>query len=103
MSAYKDALHIARDEAGSRLTLAQELLGKCRGVVVLAAFVALRPVAEGILVEVISDSPTSDPTSLADAARELLENATLVLPSEPCALVIVDDYGTGTQEIWRAV
>jgi hypothetical protein len=103
MSAYKDALHITSNESGSRLTLAHELLAAGRGIVVLDGFLALRPTPEGLLAEIISDRSSQDPAALVDAARELLAQATLVLPHDPSAMVVVDDYGTGTLEIWRAV
>src|SRR3546814_44449 len=103
MSAYKDALHITSNESGGRLALAQDLLGTGQGVVVLDDFLALRPTPEGLLAEVISDSSSRDPATLVDAARSLLDQATLVLPIQPYAMLVVDDYGTGTLEIWRAV
>jgi hypothetical protein len=103
MSAYKDALHITSDESGSRLALAQDLLGTGQGVVVLDGFLALRPTPEGLLAEVISDGASRDPAALVGAARSLLDQATLVLHVQPYAFLVVDDYGTGTSEIWRAV
>jgi hypothetical protein len=103
MSAYKDALHITSNESGARLALAQDLLRTGQGVVVLDDFLALRPTREGLLVDVISDSSSREPATLVDAARSLLDQATLVLPIQPHAMLVVDDYGTGTLEIWRAV
>ena len=103
MSAYKDALHITSNESGRRLALAHDLLGSGQGVVVLDGVIALRPTPEGLLAEVISDSSSRDRATLIDAARSLLAQSTLVLPAQPYAILVVDDYGTGTLEIWRAV
>ena len=103
MSAYKDALHISSKESGSRLALARDLLSSGQGVVVLDGFLALRPTPEGLLAEVISYGSSPEPVALVDAARVLLEQATLVLPAQPYATLIVNDYGPGTMEVWRAV
>ena len=104
MSAYKDALHIKSDESGGRLALAQELLATGQGVVVLAGEVALRPSGRELLCEVIADGSETDFASEVASARELLARSTLGLSVATRNLqwFVVDDYGTGTQELWRA-
>jgi hypothetical protein len=105
MSAYRDALHIKSDESGSRLTLAQDLLTTGQGVVVLNGVLALRSNGHEILCEVISNGPSADFSSEVASAKDVLARSTLGLPSAAgIALqwIVVDDYGTGTQELWRA-
>ena len=104
MSAYKDALHIKSDESGGRLALAQELLATGQGVVVLDGVVALRPSGRELLCEVISDGSGTGFASEVASARELLARSTLGLSASTRKLqwLVVDDYGTGTQELWRA-
>ena len=104
MSAYKGDLHIKSDERGSRLALAQELLATRQGVVVLDSLLALRPFDGGILCEVIATGSKEDFASQAARAQDLLAISTLRLPPAGRTLqwIVVDDYGTGTRELWRA-
>jgi hypothetical protein len=104
MSAYKAALHIKSDESGGRLVLAQELLATGQGVVVLDGVVALRPSGSELLCEVIADGSETDFGSVVASARELLATSTLGRSATQRNLqwLVVDDYGTGTQELWRA-
>ena len=104
MSAYKGDLHIKSDERGLRLALAQELLATRQGVVVLDSLLALRPFDGGIICEVIARRSKDDFASQAALAQDLLVNSTLRLPPTARNLhwIVVDDYGTGTQELWRA-
>ena len=104
MSAYKDALHIQSDESGGRLALAQDLLAAGQGVVVLDGILALRPSGGELLCEVIANGSESDFASRIARAQGLLARSTLGLPAPSRKLqwLVVDDYGTGTQELWRA-
>jgi hypothetical protein len=104
MSAYKGDLHIRSDESGGRLALARELLATGQGVVVLDGILALRPDGGGILCEVIADGSESDFASEVAGAQDLLARSTLDLHaiSRKLQWLVVDDYGTGTRELWRA-
>jgi hypothetical protein len=102
MSAYKDALHLTSAEQGPRLALAAEILAEGSGVVVLDGVLALRPASDKIQCEVIS-SGTTPPHAQVEAAKRLLLVATLgcLVDSHKCDWLLVDEYGTGTVELWR--
>jgi hypothetical protein len=104
MSAYKNDLHINSHESGARLALAQELLNLAQGVVVIDDSLALRPTQEAVLCEVIVTSPKQDYSSYIAAAKDLLACSTLSrwAQSKNLQWLVVDDYGTGTVELWRA-
>jgi hypothetical protein len=102
MSAYKDALHLTSADQGPRLALAAEILAEGSGVVVLDGVLALRYASDKIQCEVISSGATP-PDIQVEAAKRLLQMATLrrVVDSDKCEWLLVDDYGTGTVELWR--
>ena len=108
MSAYKDALHITPKEAGSRLSLATELLSGCKAVVLVADRLALRPMPDRILCEVITQVPEAarDPSahqSEVESAKRMLQASTIgsLLEGQRLEWLVVDDYGTGTTELWH--
>ena len=102
MSAYKHALHLSSTERGPRLQLAAELLAEGREVVVLDGVLALRPESDKILCEVIS-AGSVPPQTQVESAKRLLQASTLggLVDSQRCRWLVVEDYGTGTIELWR--
>ena len=109
MSAYKDALHIEPGESGSRLQLARELLSSGKAVVLLGERLALRPMASRILCEVITQLPTQSREPAAhlsevESAKQMLNASTIAsaVNSKKLEWLVVDDYGTGTVELWHA-
>jgi hypothetical protein len=109
MSAYKDALHIEPEESGSRLQLAVECLSSGKVVVLLGERLALRPMPGRILCEVITQLPTQSrqPTahrSEVESAKRMLTASTIAsaVSSKKLEWLVVDDYGTGTVELWHA-
>ena len=107
MSAYRDALSIAADSSEQRVALAAELLASSDSVVLLEGMLALRPTSHCILCEVIDPMPNSH--RCAEEFKVLVENAARALeasrlgklmPAQPLRLLVVEDYGTGTVEIW---
>ena len=102
MSAYKHALHLSSAEQGPRLQLAAEVLAERRAVVVLDDALALRPDSDKILCEVISSGSVAHQAQV-EAAKRLLQESTLgrMMDRERCQWLVVEDYGTGTVELWR--
>ena len=102
MSAYKDALRVSSAEQGPRLKLAAELLAGGSSVVLVDGTLALRPHSDGIICEVISCGAIA-PEIQAQRAKQRLEASTLrsALDTEKCQWLVVEDYGTGTVELWR--
>jgi hypothetical protein len=109
MSAYKHALAVDESSSEQRLALAADVLDRCEGVVLLNGVVALRPTPSAILCEVIDPVPTAH--RCAEEFRVLVENASRDLagsklasrlPRRPLQWLVVDDYGTGTVELWPA-
>jgi hypothetical protein len=110
MSAYRDALVVDDSSSDQRLDLAVGVLNRCEGVVLLDGVVALRPTPRAIICEVIDPAPTAH--RCAEEFKVLVENASLVLansklakwlPSRSLEWVVVDDYGSGTVELWPAL
>ena len=106
MSAYKNDLHIRANESGRRAQLAAELISTGRGVVVIEEMLALRPNDGELLCEVIS-RPFSDVASyeaVVEDAKALLASSSLVAAtaSKRLSWLVVEDYGTGTLELWHA-
>ena len=106
VSAYRDALAIASDTDG-RQQLAIELLRSKQGVVLLDQRLALRPTEHGVLCEVITRLPESHRTDAA--LREEVENAQALLTASSLGpatkhvalqWLVVDDYGSGTVQVW---
>ena len=109
MSAYRDALSIDADSSDQRLELAAELLAKGTGVVMFNDTVALRATPTCLLCEVVDPAPSSRRCGnefevLAENARRMLDASRLRkhLPNIPRKWLVVDDYGTGTVELWHA-
>lgn len=109
MSAYKDALAIESGASEQRLALAAEILASGAGVVLLEDIVALRPSRYELLCEVIDTMPTAHRCAneyevLVENARRALEASKLaaLLPDLPRSWLVVEDYGTGTVELWHA-
>jgi hypothetical protein len=101
MSAYKDALHISVKEAGQRLQLAIDLLLSGEGVVVIDNLLALRPHKGQILCEVISQGTTPPQDQIKNAKAFLQESSiSEYLPCNKLQWLVVEDYGTGTIEVW---
>jgi hypothetical protein len=102
MSAYKNALHLFSAEQGPRLQLAAEMLAEKRAVVVLDGALALRPDSGKILCEVISSGSIA-PQTQAEEAKRLLRASTFgsFVDWDRCQWLVVEDYGTGTVELWR--
>lgn len=109
MSAYKHALTVDDSSSEQRLALAVQVLDRCEGVVMLEGVVALRPTPSAILCEVIDPMPTAH--RCAEEFKVLVENASRGLfssklgsrlPQRPLQWLVVDDYGTGTVELWPA-
>jgi hypothetical protein len=109
MSAYRDALHIEPEESGSRLKLAVELLSSRRAVVLVGERLALRPMPDRILCEVITQTPEPSRSPSAhraevESAKRMFNASTIknAVESEKLEWLVVDDYGTGTVELWHA-
>lgn len=109
MAAYKHALAIDDDSSEQRLLLAAGMLERCEGVVMLDGNVALRPTPRVIFCEVIDREPAAH--RCAEEFKVLVENAqrrvaqsklAARLPRRPLHWLVVEDYGTGTLELWPA-
>jgi hypothetical protein len=109
MSAYRKALQIDMDASRSRIDLAESLLRRNEGTVLLAQLIALRPEPHRIVCEVIDDSVDSrrspeEYEQLVAAAREFLTGSPLghAVAKRTLEWVVVADTGTGTVELWHA-
>lgn len=109
MSAYRDALSIGLDASRDRVELAAEILAAGTGVVLLENHVALRPSRTALICEVIDPAPLEHRCAmeyevLLENARRTLEASPLWrrLPQMPQEWMVVEDYGSGTIERWRA-
>jgi hypothetical protein len=106
MSAYKSDLHIRANESGRRAELAAGLVSEGQGVVVIEETLALRPNGGELLCEVIS-RPSLDVATYRAAvenAKALLASSSLAAAtsSKKLSWLVVEDYGTGTLELWHA-
>lgn len=104
-----DRLVVDDSSSDQCLTLAAELLDHCNGVVVLEGVATLWPSPHEIECSVIEPVPTI--ARCEEEYKVLVENAAHALrssklgrrlPDRPLRWVVVDDYGTGTVELWRA-
>jgi hypothetical protein len=109
MSAYRDALVVDDASAEQRLALAVAILDRCEGVVMLDGVAALRPTPDAIVCEVTDPMPNAH--RCAEEFKVLVENARRGLaesklgrrlPRRPLRWLVVEDYGTGTVEVWPA-
>ena len=101
MNAYKHALHISENESGQRLELAKDLLLNGKGVVVIDDLLALRPLSGQIMCEVISQSSAPPQAQILNAKKLLLESSIGdSLQGKKLQWLVVEDYGTGTIEVW---
>ncbi len=107
MSAYKDALVIDATSSAERLALAAQALSNGEGIVLLEKSVALRPTTGAIMCDVIDPMPRSH--RCAEEFRVLVENAKRalaasklagLLPNKPLQWRVVEDCGTGIEELW---
>jgi hypothetical protein len=82
--------------------LAAEILAEGRAVVVLDGCLALRADSGRILCEVISSESVA-PQVQVQTAKRLLQASTLgpLVDIKRCQWLLVEDYGTGTAELWR--
>jgi hypothetical protein len=110
MSAYRDALVVDDNSSDQRLVLAAAVLARCEGVVLLDGVVALRPTSRAIVCEVIDPERSAHRCAeefkvLVENARHVLANSKLakLLPSRPLEWLVVEDYGSGTVELWPAL
>jgi hypothetical protein len=104
-----DRLVVDDSSSDERLTLAEELLESCSGVVILEGVATLSPNADAIECTVTERRPTM--ARCEEEYRVLVENAARALrssklgshlPDRPLRWSVVDDDGTGTIEIWHA-
>ena len=109
MSAYKHALVVDEGASFRRLRLAAELLSNGRSVVVLDGVVALRATPSELLCEVVDATPSAHRCEeeyrvlIENAARALAQSSlSRFLPKKPLRWLVVDDYGTGTVQLWPA-
>ena len=107
MSAYKHALVVDDAASPERLELAAELLNGGGSVVVLDGVVALRGTTHEILCEVVDPTPSAargddEYRILAENAARGLDQSRLArhLPKKPLRWLVVEDYGTGTVQLW---
>lgn len=103
-----EKLLIDDSSSEQRLTLAAELLDRCMGVVILDGVATLWPGPGEI--ECVVTEPTGALARCEEEYKVLVENAARALeaselgrrlPNRPLRWVVVDDYGTGTAELWR--
>ena len=109
MSAYRDALSIDAEASDQRLALAAQVLADRSGVVVLQGVVALCPMRTELLCEVVDPMPSSHRCAveyevMVENARRALEASKLrdLLPPLSRRWLVVEDWGSGTSELWRA-
>ena len=109
MSAYRDALTIEPDASRERVELAAEILSAGIGVVVLENSLALRRSGAALICEVLDPAPLEHRCAmehevLLENARRTLEASPLRcrLAEMPCEWLIVEEFGSGTIEGWRA-
>jgi hypothetical protein len=108
MSAYKDAIAIDSNSPEQRVSVAADLLTAGK-VVLLEDMLALRLTDDELLCEVLDPMPSSHRCAteyevLVENARRALQSSVLwkLLPRTPSSWIVVEDYGTGTVERWRA-
>ena len=104
-----DTLVIDESSSEQRLQLATELLEDCNGVVVLDGIATLWP--RSTEFECAVAIPSHSIAKCEEEYKVLVENAARALqasklasrmPERPLRWVVVDDYGNGSVELWRA-
>jgi hypothetical protein len=103
-------LTIDDSSSDQRLALAAELLERCGGTVSLEGIATLRPCFDHIECAVTDPAPGA--ARCEEEFKVLVENAAHALrasklgsrlPDRPLRWVVIDDYGTGSIELWRAI
>jgi hypothetical protein len=109
MKSFRDALQISCREEGPRLQLAVELLLMRSECVVLENTVGVCPDSRGLSCEVISrHHNVTNAAALYESefelARQMYETSTLAdaLKGQVLRWSVVEDYGMGRAEVWRA-
>lgn len=109
MNSSRDALRISSQEMGPRLQLALEVLASGRSSVILDDMILLSREGAGVSCEVFTSSCSNAKAAEAyrqecDAARQHFNASTLgsALFSHTLVWSVVDDYGMGRVELWRA-
>ena len=107
MSAYRDTIAIDACASDERLAAAAAVLASGTGVVLLDQHVALRPAQGHIRCEVVDPTPSArrceqEYEVLLENARRALEASALrdLMPRLPLQWVVVEDQGTGIEELW---
>jgi hypothetical protein len=104
-----DRLVVDDSSSDECLTLAEELLDNCSGVVTLEGVATFSPNADVIECTVTERNPNM--ARCEEEYRALVENAARALqssklgrrlPDRPLRWSVVDDVGTGTIELWHA-
>ena len=110
MSAYKDALYLDSTSSEQRLQLAANLLLTGEVVVLLEGCLALRPYGGRITCEVIDEwseaqHSQAEYEAMLGRGKSLLFSSKLgsMIPLDRLDWVVVQDYGTGTTQVWPAV
>ena len=105
-----DRLVVDDSSSDQRLALAQELLESCRCAVVLDGVATLWPSRTHIECAVPVPAPFTPRCEeeykvLVENAARALQSSNLAgrLPNRPLRWLVVDDYGTGSIELWRAI
>jgi hypothetical protein len=101
MSAYKNDLHIDSFEEGQRLQLAIDLLEQAQGAIVIDNRLALRAGPRGITCEVIVRG-SAEPQLQVESAKVILNGSAIGkhLHAWKLEWIAVEDYGTGTVQLW---
>ena len=104
-----DTLVIDESSSEQRLQLAAELLESCSGVVVLDGVVTLWPrptdteCAVAVTVHSIARCEEEYKVLVENAARTFQASKLAPrMPDRPLRWVVIDDYGRGSVELWRA-
>ncbi len=89
--------------------MAAEILATGAGIVIFDETVALRPTPTCLLCEVVDPAPISrrcenEYEVMVENAQRMLDSSRLRkhLPEIPRKWLVVEDYGTGTVELWHA-
>ena len=110
MTAYRDAFGLFCDSSGDRVSTAASLLREAKATVLVEDWVALRPIdSDALTVEVIDRTETSDDAAryerLIVQAKGLLADSLFACLVDGMRLdwLVVQDYGTGTIQVWPPI